>query len=329
MNAIGIGRCAVAFSTIALLTNCGGGAGASAGSTPPIAASPDVLPGQHTFRYTGREQSFKVPLGVQLITVVARGAAGGGYSGSSYGSYYEYFGRGGRVYAHIPTTPGERLYVFVGGQGSTTGGFNGGGNPGSDPSRGIAYGGGGASDVRAGGDTLSHRILVAAGGGGQGNGTYHEYRFVFGGNGGPAVGEAGGTYNYYGNGGGGGGGGTQRQGGDGGAGGSPYGSYGQQGAPGTSGTLGSGGNGGDGGYSPWPSCNDSNYDCEGGGGGGGGSGYYGGGGGGGGASASYSGGMGGGGGGGSSYVEPNATKVRLWRGWINATGDGLVVFSWK
>ncbi|MFY9665140.1 MAG: hypothetical protein WAK19_11895 [Candidatus Cybelea sp.] len=59
-------------------------------------------------------------------------------------------------------------------------------------------------------------------------------------------------------------------------------------------------------------------------GGGGGGGYYGGGGGGGGGFAAN----GGGGGGGSSYVEPIAIEPRMWQGWKNATGDGLVVFSW-
>ncbi|MFY9720345.1 MAG: hypothetical protein WAK16_11965 [Candidatus Cybelea sp.] len=57
------------------------------------------------------------------------------------------------------------------------------------------------------------------------------------------------------------------------------------------------------------------------GGGGGGGGYYGGGGGEG--AVGYW-----GGGGGSSYVERSATDVHFWDGWKNATGNGLVVFSW-
>jgi phospholipase C len=36
-----------------------------------------------------------------------------------------------------------------------------------------------------------------------------------------------------------------------------------------------------------------------------------------------------GGGGGSYYVEPDAIKFRMWRGWKNAIGNGLVVFSWQ
>ena len=64
--------------------------------------------------------------------------------------------------------------------------------------------------------------------------------------------------------------------------------------------------------------------------GGAGGGYYGGGGGGGGgAGVEGESGPGGGGGGGSSYVEPSAKHVRMWQGWKDATGDGLVVFSWR
>jgi hypothetical protein len=118
----------------ALLAGC-------AGSQPPIGGPAvnigkgNAAPHQQTFNYTGGEQTFKVPLGVTKLTVVAIGAAGAGQLGS-YNGYHEYFGRGGRVYAVIPVKPGEKLYVFVGGQGSTTGGgFNGGGNPGSNPQR--------------------------------------------------------------------------------------------------------------------------------------------------------------------------------------------------
>lgn len=288
-----------------------------------MTVTPDALPSHHTFKYTGKEQTFRVPTGVKSITVVALGAAGAGYSGSSYGSRYEYFGRGGRVFAVIPVRGGETLFVLVGGQGSTNkGGFNGGGNPGIDPSSGKGYGGGGASDVRQNGNTLSERILISAGGGGEG--CCVSRGEGVGGNGGAAVGQVGGN-GYYGATGGGGG--AQTHGGRGGAGGvgSRSGYYG--GSPGASGTLGHGGAGGAGGYNGY--CEEG-Y-CEGGGGGGGGGGYFGGGGGGGGSSTEYgsSGGQAGaGGGGGSSYVERRAGRVRLWRGWKTADANGLVVFSW-
>ncbi|MBV8198176.1 MAG: hypothetical protein JO263_08570, partial [Candidatus Eremiobacteraeota bacterium] len=54
----------------------------------------------------------------------------------------------------------------------------------------------------------------------------------------------------------------------------------------------------------------------------------GGGGGGGGGSDSFVGASGGGGGGDSSFIEPKALSHREWRGWKNATGNGIVVIRW-
>lgn len=268
-----------------------------------------------TFRYTGKRQSFIIPAHVEQIAVVALGGAGGAaYTGLC-------LARGGRVFAVIPVQQHERLYVFVGGQGGVvSGGFNGGGNAGkSSPGFHPSYGGGGASDIRQDGDKLRDRILVAGGGGGQGSDCGYDY----GGRGGGEIGGTGGAYpsDYYA--GGGGMGGSQNSGGSGGTRGKGT-SKGRNGKPGDDGALGRGGNGGRGGvnrHGPY----------GGGGGGGAGAGYYGGGGGGGGGAsfASQYGSPGGGGGGGSSYVEPNAIKSRMWRGWKTATGDGLVVISWR
>ena len=310
-------------AAVAMLSAC-----ASSASGPMLGGvnSSDRAPtGNKTFKYTGAEQSFKVPAGVTKTTVVARGAAGGGASGTDSGYPYQYFGRGGRVYAIIPVKTGQTLYVFVGGQGSeAAGGFNSGGNPGPG---GGSYGGGGASDVRQGGDSLNDRIVVAGGGGGQGGS-----RDAVGGRGGGAIGGSGGSYCYRGSsciGGGPGTGGTQNLGGSGGEGGNSGSSY-ERGQAGTSGTFGSGGSGGSGGcYYGSGNCGCSYANgCPGAGGGGG---YYGGGGGGGGAGeyASIYGGPGGGGGGGSSYIEPSAIKFHSWQGWKKATTNGLVVFSWK
>ncbi|MGA9019111.1 MAG: hypothetical protein WB438_09295 [Candidatus Cybelea sp.] len=305
----------------AMLAGCGGHTGGSA--VPPVTGRGDVLPHRHTFHYTGSKQSFKVPTGVRLITVVARGAVGGGvYNG--YGG-----GRGGRVFAVIPVRPAATLYVFVGGAGApntAAGGFNGGALGGAFPycqgSYCYGYGGGGASDVREGGDSLSDRIVVAGGGGGAGSCD------ILGGGGGGKIGDNGGSGGYCGSqsysGGAGGDGGTQNQGGSGGAG--QHGPYGNGGS-GSPGTLGSGGSGGQAGSNG--SCRSSCY--GGGAGGGGGGGYYGGGGGGGGnagATDQYIGGFGGGGGGGSGYAESTATNVRMWQNWKNATANGLVAFSW-
>ncbi len=116
------------------------------------------------FHYTGAAQEFVVPRGVTQITIDANGAAGDGCI-STCGPGSGGPGHGGRVYAVVPVTPGETMYVYVGGQASgLRGGFNGGGD--GSPGGFTGYGGGGATDVREGRDTLAHRILVAGGGGG-------------------------------------------------------------------------------------------------------------------------------------------------------------------
>jgi large repetitive protein len=294
----------------------------------PIGGNADALPHHLTFRFTGAKQMFQVPSGVHSINVDARGAAGAPFP---YGGRYPHkgHGRGGRVHTIIQVSPGETLYVFVGGKGYAVPGsgggtgFNGGAAGGLYPycqisgSNCYGYGGGGASDLRKGGELLTDRIVVAGGGGG--GGTFR----VAGGGGGRTIGgdgESGSPTGYF-AGGGGGGGGTQNQGGSGGSG--QDGSYGN-GGPGSPGTLGNGGSGGEaGGYG-----NSGYYPGAGGGGGGG---YYGGGGGGGACGPPYSGGpcgVGGGGGGGSSYVEPSATNVKMWRNWTHATGNGVVILSW-
>jgi hypothetical protein len=300
------GRYAISFcATVAMLAGC---SQAQPSVTTVGVDSPwqTIRTAQKTFHYVASKQKFKVPANVTEITVVARGAAGGGNFYRGRGGY------GGRVYAIIPVRPGERLAIFVGGaasgDNSMNGGFNGGANGGGPYSCCMGSGGGGASDVREGADRLSDRILVAGGGGGRGGGNDGGG----GGGGGGRIGGSGGAALYCGAGGGTGG--TQILGGSGGAGGqgSPpggpgadgergYGGIGGPGGPGTSSLLGSGGGGGGGGY-------------FGGGGGGGGAGYC----------AS----PGGGGGGGSSYVEPNAKTFRFWQGWKNATTNGLVVISW-
>ena len=272
------------------------------------------LKNRKTFDYTGKKQTFIVPAGVTKLTVIARGGEGGGISYYPSGNAP---GFPGRVYAVIRVNPGDKLIVFVGGSG-THGGFNGGGAggaPGSEKYMGNP--GGGASDVRIGGNTLADRAIVAAGGGGGGE-AINAYGYGYGGNGGGLDGESGGGNGSYSDGAGGAGG-TQSEGGSGGAGGvDDYGSYGN-GQSGGNGALGLGGSGGNGG--PY---------CEAAGGGGGGGGYYGGGGGGGGATSyfCYRSGQSGGGGGGSSYVEPSAIKSRMWTGW-KTKGDGRVTFSWN
>lgn len=301
----------------ALLEGC-------AGSQPPIpapAAHADRVSTHHgsgssiTFNFTGRKKKFIVPQGVTRVTITANGASGSGYGTGGFGAG----GNGGLVEAAIGVTPGETLFVRVGG----ANGFNGGGQSGS-----VSYGlnGGGASDIRQGGDRLKDRVIVAGGGGGGG---YYPYNGGTGGAGGAgggkvaAPGANGGSPS--GADGSGGGGGTHKAGGIGGAGGQ-YGFAGPlhckdgcghcSGAAGGNGARGNGGGGA-------TTC--------GGPGGSGGGGYYGGGGGGSGdysyLGVSFTMGAGGGGGGGSSYIEKMAAHLQNVQGGAPA-GDGSITISW-
>jgi hypothetical protein len=123
-----------------------------------------------TFGYTGSEQTFTVPTGINSITVEAWGAQGWG--NSSYQG-----GKGGYSKATVSVSGGELIYVYVGQEGEASPGgsvysspsFNGGGDGFSWNSANKAGAGGGASDIRIGGNTLNDRIIVAAGGGGATN----------------------------------------------------------------------------------------------------------------------------------------------------------------
>ena len=114
---------------------------------------------QTTFNYTGGQQTWVVPAGVTSVDIECWGAQGGAsQSGTAVGA------KGGYAKGTLAVTPGETLYIYVGGQGTASGGagYNGGGTGATTP-RG---GGGGASDVRQGGTALSNRKIVAGGGGG-------------------------------------------------------------------------------------------------------------------------------------------------------------------
>jgi Glycine rich protein len=142
----------------------------------PMKPPPPPPAVQHveTFEYTGGAQSWVVPAGVTQAVFEVSGAEGGGTS------YYPFAGWGGRATATLPVTPGETIHVYVGGAGarpdgvgicnSMPGGFNGGGLGGRGFATSRGGGGGGASDIRRGGFTLAHRVLVGGGGGGSGMG---------------------------------------------------------------------------------------------------------------------------------------------------------------
>ena len=109
------------------------------------------------FNYTGLVQSKTLKPGT--YTIECWGGQGGTYS-SYIGGY------GGYSKGTITLTEATTVYISVGGAGSsssTTAGFNGGGT-------GISSGrgGGGATDVRIGQNSLYSRVIVAGGGGGAG-----------------------------------------------------------------------------------------------------------------------------------------------------------------
>jgi hypothetical protein len=243
----------------------------------------------------GVGEPFVVPAGVTEITVSLAGGSGGNYdnTGGATG------GSGAVVTGTIDVTPGETLYIYVGGRGghhsgNGVGGANGGG--GTTGSSMIGGGGGGATDIRRGGVSLTDRIIVAGGGGGASH-------VRPGGSGGNPNGQDGeqSTSNLRGRGG------TQESGGAGGTG----------NVDGNPGVLGIGGT------APFASVRS---------GGGGGGGYYGGGAG----SSGTSGAYGGGGGGGSSLVPLGFTATTGHVGdgevtltWVAGAGtDGYIpVFS--
>jgi Glycine rich protein len=231
-----------------------------------------------TFLPSGGEQTFNVPAGVTSVHAVVVGGKGG--DGAESGGAG---GLGALAIADLAVTPGETLYVEVGGNGASgdaggTGGFNGGGAGGAASDLSCDGGGGaGASDVRtlprALATSLDLRLITAGGGGGGGGCTDP----VAGAGPGGAAGAAGGTAD-----------------GDGGQPGTSAGGGAGAGSVHCLGTAGGLGLGGAGGMS----------DCITAGGGGGGGGLYGGGGG----QGDFA---GGGGGGGSSGFGAGATNTSV------------------
>jgi hypothetical protein len=158
------------------------------------AAACVVGPQVQTLSYTGAEQCYTVPAGVTEVSVLAVGARGG--DGGVWRGVPSPAPAGGagadgaQAAADLAVTPGEVLYVEVGGVGAQgfasssfnfgTSAFNGGGPGGDQTAMGggdSGGGGGGASDVRtvscgtacpADAASLASRLLVAGGGGGGG-----------------------------------------------------------------------------------------------------------------------------------------------------------------
>lgn len=144
------------------------------------------------FGFTGGEQVVTVPAGVHSLTVYLSGAQGGagrsgaGTIGGSPNSPGGTGGLGGRVRGTLAVTPGATLSIWVGGQGSQAI------NPGGI-GQGVDGIGGGATDLRLGGNGIGNRVGIAGGGGGGGNAGWSTANVIAGGAGGVGGGGTGGA----------------------------------------------------------------------------------------------------------------------------------------
>ena len=110
----------------------------------------------YEFDYTGEEQTFTAPK--EGYYKLETWGAQGGDRGSNNG------GKGGYSTGIIHLDENEKIYIYVGGNGTTNNGYNGGGLL---PDLNIY--GGGATDIRVKGNTLYNRVIVAGGGGSVGS----------------------------------------------------------------------------------------------------------------------------------------------------------------
>ena len=121
-----------------------------------------------TFSYIGAIQQFVVPNRVATIQVNAVGAKGGTGGGGQPG------GAGANITSTINVTPGQVLYIVVGGFSgqSATAKFGFGGNGGlANSATGFGGAGGGLSGVFTSSTPAVANALIVAGGGGGGSGT--------------------------------------------------------------------------------------------------------------------------------------------------------------
>ena len=95
-----------------------------------------------TFNYTGSVQTYIVPTGCSKLKIDCVGARGGGLNGGS-----SHAGKGGRVECDLSVTSNQILYIYVGGSGAASGGWNGGGQRNTQKTN-YPDSGGGATDIR-------------------------------------------------------------------------------------------------------------------------------------------------------------------------------------
>ena len=133
-----------------------------------LAVKKPQLPTSYSFKYTGSIQQFIVPNRVTSIQVNTVGAKGGTGGGGQIG------GAGANITSTFNVTPGQILYVVVGGfpGQSPTAKYGFGGNGGSaDGASGFGGAGGGLSGVFSAISPSNSNAFIIAGGGGGGSGT--------------------------------------------------------------------------------------------------------------------------------------------------------------
>ena len=153
----------------------------------------DNAPFYHEVKFiTPGIYTYKVPLAVTKLHIDCVGAAGGSAAYKSTltpSIIISKSSNGGRVECDLSVTPGDTIYVYVGGSGSGNyteseydsappdasgetipGGFNGGGNgfkfKDYDKCMWWIASGGGMSDIRVGGSAIENQVVVAGGAGG-------------------------------------------------------------------------------------------------------------------------------------------------------------------
>ncbi|MCZ2477771.1 LamG domain-containing protein [Aquirufa antheringensis] len=133
-----------------------------------LALRKPVIPNTYIFPYKGEIQQFVVPNRVTSIQVNAVGAKGGTGAGGMAG------GAGANITSTLNVTPGQILYIVVGGAPGQSHiakyGFAGNGGI-ADAASGYGGAGGGLSGVFSSSTPSNSNALIVAGGGGGGSGT--------------------------------------------------------------------------------------------------------------------------------------------------------------
>lgn len=133
-----------------------------------LALRKPVIPNTYIFPYKGEIQQFVVPNRVTSIQVNAIGAKGGTGAGGMAG------GAGANITSTLNVTPGQILYIVVGGAPGQSHiakyGFAGNGGI-ADAASGNGGAGGGLSGVFSSSTPSNSNALIVAGGGGGGSGT--------------------------------------------------------------------------------------------------------------------------------------------------------------